>query len=81
MADFDAGAPAHDLVTIRVFTDETEAEIAKGALDAFGIRCMISHDDAGGQDPFLRMVQGIRLLVRSKDVARAEQVLHPDNGI
>ncbi len=64
-----------NLVTIRIFASESEAEIAKSALEAFGIDCMISRDDCGGQRPHLIMGEGIRLVIRSGDVRRAEDVL------
>jgi Putative prokaryotic signal transducing protein len=64
-----------DLIQIRSFTNEMEAEIAKSALDAFGIECMISRDDCGGQRPHLAFSGGIRLLVRADDAERAEEVL------
>lgn len=64
-----------DLVPVRVLTSEVEAEIAKGALEAFGIDCMISHDNCGGQRPHLSFGGGIRLLVRAGDLERAEEVL------
>jgi len=64
-----------DLVTIRTFVSEPEADIAKAALEAFGIDCMISRDDCGGQRAHLTMGAGIRLMVRSDDTERAEEVL------
>jgi hypothetical protein len=64
-----------DVVTVRTFISEAEAEIAKAALEAFGIQCMLSRDDCGGQRPHLLMGAGIRLLVRSDDVERADEVL------
>ena len=66
---------ADDLVTIRNFTSEFEAQIAKSALDSFGVDCMLSHDDCGGQPPHLTMGGGIRLRVKSADAGRAEEVL------
>lgn len=63
------------LVAVRTFTTELEANIAKGALEAFGIECMLSRDDCGGQRPHLAFSEGLRLLVRSRDAERAEQVL------
>jgi Putative prokaryotic signal transducing protein len=71
----DSHAIQPDLVTIRTFASEFEADIAKSALDAFGIDCMISRDDCGGQRPHLTMTGGIQLVVRSADVERAEEVL------
>ncbi len=64
-----------DLIAIRTFTSESEADIAKGALQAFGIECMLSHDDCGGQQPPLLMGEGVRLMVRSGDAAQAEEAL------
>lgn len=64
-----------DLIVIRSFTTEVEADIAKSALQAFGVDCMISRDDCGGQRPHLAFSEGIRLLVRPADAERAEQVL------
>ncbi len=64
-----------DLVPIRSFTNEFEADIAKAALDAFGIENMLSRDDCGGQRPHMSLGAGIRLLVRSHDAERAEEAL------
>lgn len=66
---------SQDLIPIRVFISESEAEIAKGALTAFGIEALLSHDDCGGQRPHLNLVGGIRLLIRPADVERAEEAL------
>ncbi len=68
-------ASQDDLVTIRTFLSESEAEIAKAALEAFGIDCILSRDDCGGQRPHLLMNRGIRLVTRSDDAERAEEVL------
>ena len=64
-----------DLVTVRTFLSESEADVAKAALEAFGIECFLSRDNAGGQRPHLTMGAGIRLVVRSEDAMRAEEVL------
>ncbi len=67
--------PETELVPVRSFTTEMEAEIAKSALEAFGIECMISRDDCGGQRPHLAFSGGIRLLVRAEDLDKADEVL------
>jgi hypothetical protein len=72
---FDTGSTNEDLLAIRTFLSESEADIAKAALEAFGIDCMLSHDDCGGQRPHLNMGEGIRLLVRTADAGPAEEVL------
>jgi hypothetical protein len=67
----------HDeaLVSIRTFFSESEADIAHGALTAFGIESLLSHDNCGGQRAHLNLARGIRLLVKPEDVAQAEEVL------
>jgi hypothetical protein len=75
MAPDSDNAPSQDLITIRTFLSESEAEIAKGALTAFGIESLLSHDDCGGQRPHLTLTGGIRLLVRADDTSRAEEAL------
>lgn len=64
-----------ELVTIRTFSSESEAAIAEAALKAFGIECATGSDDGGGQEPSLTMANGIRLMVRGGDAARAQDVL------
>jgi hypothetical protein len=63
------------LVTIRRFDDELEANLAKSALQAARIDCMMSRDDCGGMRPSLSVGSAIKLLVRSKDADRAKEVL------
>lgn len=64
-----------DLVTLRTFTSRAEAELARTALEAYGIDCFIGSDDCGGQRPSLTLANGVRLVARSEDVERAEEVL------
>jgi len=66
------------LITIHTFTNEPEANLAKGALEAFGIDCMIARDDCGGQRPHMALTGGLRLLVRAEDAQRAAEVLEAD---
>jgi len=75
MAGSDNNAPSEDLIPIRTFLNEFEAEVAKGALTAFGIESLLSHDDCGGQRAHLDLTRGIRLLVRPEDRAQAEEAL------
>lgn len=71
-----------DLVTIRIFSSESEAIVAKAALQAFGIECATSADDCGHLRPSLTMANGIRLIVRVGDAAQAADVLSnvPENA-
>lgn len=66
------------LIAIHTFTNELEADLAKGALEAFGIDCMIARDDCGGQRPHLALTGGLRLLVRAEDAQSAKEVLRTD---
>jgi hypothetical protein len=66
-----------ELITIRSFGNESEALVAKAALQAFGIDAMLSSDDCGGQRIHLAITEGIRLLVRQEDAESAEDVLAP----
>lgn len=75
---FESEAEEPELVTVRTFTNDLEANVAKGALEAFGIDCMLSRDDAGGQRPHLAFSGGVRLLVRAEDAERAAEVLRTD---
>jgi hypothetical protein len=69
----DEAKPA--LVTIRTFINELEAIVARSALEAASIDCIISADDCAGLQPSLSMSQGIRLVVKSGDADRADEVL------
>jgi hypothetical protein len=71
-----------ELVTIRTFSSESEALIAKAAVEAFGIDCTLISDDCGGQRPSLTMANGIRLIVRTGDAPQAAEVLNnvPENA-
>ena len=61
-----------DLIAISTFRSTADAQIAKGILDEVGIESMIRADNAGGMYP---AISGAELLVRSEDVARAQDAL------
>ncbi len=63
-----------DLVVVRTFLNNFDAELAKSALEAAQIESMIRADDAGGMRPHLWM-GGIELVVRAEDAERANEVL------
>jgi hypothetical protein len=65
--------PESALVSVETFVSRVQADLAHGALIAAGIDAVVSSDDAGGAYP--AMTQGLRLLVRSEDAARARDVL------
>jgi hypothetical protein len=70
-----SGETKPELVTIRTFGNEFEAIVAKSALEAAGIECVIGADNCGGLRPSLSMSQGIKLVVKFGDAGRAEEVL------
>jgi hypothetical protein len=61
-------------VPVTVVTSRTEAELIVGMLRSYGLRAVVSADDAGGQDPQLQ-VQGVRVLVTPSDEAAARELL------
>ena len=64
-----------DLVVLRTYINDFEAEVAQTALEAAGIESMIQSDDCGGMRPHLWM-GGIELLVRSEDASNADEILN-----
>lgn len=64
-----------DVVVLRSYASEMEAEIARAVLDAAGIPAFIRRDDAAGMIPSLQFLRGARLLVRRGDSEVAETIL------
>ena len=70
--------PWANLVVVHAFSNQAEAEIAKGALTAAGIESMIQADSVGGMRPHIAWSSGgFRLLVREDDLEEALEVLEP----
>ena len=63
-----------ELVTVQVFLNRFEAELALSALRSAGIDAMIRRDDCGGLDPQL-WLNGLSLLVRAEDAETAGELL------
>ena len=68
-----------NLVTLRVYNSEIEAELAKGQLQGSGISAYIFKDGCGNMYPNLQLVTGIELKVHAGDEARAHDVLRVYN--
>lgn len=64
-----------DMVIIKTFGNETEAEIAKAHLESEGIKAMITIKDVGGMLPSLQQSEGVHLLVDEKDAKRALEII------
>ena len=70
--DPDLGA---DVVVVRTFANTIHANLASSWLTAENIESMTLADDAGGAYPFLQVIRGVKLLVRSQDEAKAREIL------
>jgi len=73
MHDSDS-SPRPELVVVRTYLNQIDAQLAHSALEAEGIPSMISADDAGGLRPHLGL-SGIRLLVLATDADEANRIL------
>ena len=68
-----------NIIVVKTFMSEFEAEIAKGMLEEEGIECYVSSDDTGGMRPHLQLTLGVRLIVMEKDLQRALEILDAYN--
>jgi hypothetical protein len=64
-----------ELVVVGRFNSRFEADVAKSALDAAGLDCMIRSDDAAGMRPALSLTNGVELIVRADDAIAAREIL------
>ena len=68
------------LVVVQSYASRSEAELAKGALEAAGIPAMIQSDSVGGMREHLAWSgAGFKILVREEDVTDAREVLTPQS--
>lgn len=79
MRNFRSGKAAPDLVTIRTFVNEVEADLERSLLESAGIEGTLAADDCGGMRPSLTWAQGIKLVVRSGDGERAAAILSDED--
>jgi hypothetical protein len=63
------------LVAVATYPNKIDAELAQGALEAADIEAMVAADDAGGLNPGLWVGEGVKVLVRAEDLARAKEIL------
>jgi len=65
-----------DLVVVRTFATEAEADIAASALESAEIDAMIQADTAGGMRPHIAWASGgFKVLVREEDALEAREIL------
>lgn len=66
---------SEEIVAIRIFSDEIEANLALRLLENGDVRGFIAKDDAGGMEPHLQRTSGVRLLINRADAGRAQEIL------
>jgi hypothetical protein len=64
-----------DVIILRTFANELEAELARTVLEANGIPALVLRNDAGGMYPSLTFVHGVRLVVHRDDAREAIAIL------
>jgi hypothetical protein len=64
-----------EIVLLKIFPNDFEAQSAKLQLDEAGIVCILSGDNEGGMAPQLSLTRGIRILVNENDLKRAVELL------
>lgn len=64
-----------DLITIRTFSSDMDAQVAKAHLESEGIKSLIIKDDVGGMQPNFQVTSGVNLAVNRRDQKRAKDIL------
>lgn len=66
---------SEEIVVLRVFDNEVEAQMTQQMLRDAGVATFIFKDDGGGMEPHLQRTNGVRLLLNSDDAVRAQDIL------
>lgn len=61
-----------EIVVLRSYGSEFEAELGRAMLEAHGVNALVRRDDAAG---LLRMVEGVKLVVHRDDAELARRIL------
>jgi hypothetical protein len=69
---------ADDIVILRKYGNEVEAQFAATVLEANGIPAQVMADTAGGAFPSMALLFPVRLLVRAADADLARELLDTD---
>lgn len=69
-----------DIIVIRTYGTEVEAQLAQASLAADGIPSIVLSDNAGGMLPMLQVLFPVRLAVRREDVEAARETLDAPPG-
>ena len=63
------------LEVVKVFASRMEAELARGYLEAMGIKTRVVSDDADQLYPSLGVVKGVKLITAEKNLEQARTLL------
>lgn len=66
---------AGDVVVVRTYRDELQAELGRASLESNGVPAIVLRDNAGGMLPVLQLLFEIRLAVRIEDAELARRLL------
>jgi hypothetical protein len=72
----DIPTPAEERVLVQIFSTHNQADLAVSGLEARGIECWTTSDDAGGMLPNLTTPGGVKLFVRKADAEAAATLLN-----
>jgi hypothetical protein len=70
-----------DLVVLGIFSNDIDAEMAKGHVESAGIDAIVLKDDVGGMFPTLQETEGVKLMVSRSDAEKAKRILQQRNLI
>lgn len=70
----------NDIVCVATFSNRLEANIAKGKLEANGIKSFVTADDEGSMLPFSLGKRGVQLFVKSGHFKEAQKILRSKNS-
>ena len=67
-----------NLVSIKSYSNEIDAQIFQGKLKASGIKSFIFKDDCGGTDPIMQIAFGVQLKVNQRDASKALRIINEE---
>lgn len=70
----------HDLVLLQNFSSESEAELARGLLEANGVKAVVQKGDAAAAELFVGAAGEADLYVEEHSLARAREILNGTRG-
>lgn len=64
-----------EIVVLRNYTSEWQAQLDASVLEANGVPAQVSADTVGGAYPSMALINPVRLLVRAEDADLAAEIL------